>query len=440
MADETIPIDKMKSSVGLVVRVADIQDRNTGEVNKNVPLGTGSCFMVGNGDCAITNCHVIATNDLQSIMQAYAINISNVQFYVIFFDSSGRQIGEFITNVIDYNAAKDLALITLPAEIANAGVEPVKFLKDSQIKVLMDVYAVGFPFTDLGKEMVKDHTVTKGVVSKVNAEANGRYCVQTDASINPGNSGGALYDKHGNLIGVNTCGVNHSIGEGINFAVQSGEVISFLNANHIPVAFADDNTDACGNSGGNNTEDSMNSEVQPVSANSWKSSTDGILVVLVVACILLAISVGVYITKVKGKNNSVSLAGHRPQSNSGNLLANSLPRQRVPQGGVRVADGVFTLTGVQGSFTGMNIPFHSFPASIGRDTAVCKVQFAPNTKGVSRLHCTISFNAGVFTVTDSSTYGTYVNGSKIAPNVPTRLSNGDKLACAGEVFRVTIRQ
>ena len=429
LADDNVPIERMKSSVGLVVMRGDIQYITAGRVEQNVPLATGSCFMVGNGDFAVTNHHVIdAQSVVSELMNKNPVNISNVQISVIFFDKFGNEIGEFKSDVIDSNSGKDLAIITLPSQIRDAGVEPVKFLHDEKIKVSMDVYAVGFPFASFSSAMSKDHTVTKGVVSKVKAKDGERYCVQTDAAINSGNSGGALYDKHGNIIGVNTFVFNHAIAEGMNFAVQSCEIVSFLTEHGVPVAYAGD---APQNSEGQATP-TPDGTATVTTSGQTTGEVDPIYIVLIGAIILLVVTVVIYLGKVNSSRNSANL--NRPMARQ-----NSPRGHGVPSGRVRVADGVFTLTGVKGSFTGMNIPFHSFPASMGRDTSVCKVQFAPNTKGVSRVHCTISFSSGVFSVLDTSTYGTFLNGNKLAPNTPTKLHNGDMLACAGETFRVTIR-
>jgi len=48
--------------------------------------------------------------------------------------------------------------------------------------------------------------------------------------------------------------------------------------------------------------------------------------------------------------------------------------------------------------------------------------------GVSRLHCALTREAGVFSVTDlGSTNGTFVNDERLEPNTPYPLSDGDLL-------------
>lgn len=62
--------------------------------------------------------------------------------------------------------------------------------------------------------------------------------------------------------------------------------------------------------------------------------------------------------------------------------------------------------------------------TIGRDPAACNVLFPPNTKGVSRRHCTVENRAdGVYLMDLGSSAGTFFNGNQRAPiNQWVRLS------------------
>ncbi len=101
----------------------------------------------------------------------------------------------------------------------------------------------------------------------------------------------------------------------------------------------------------------------------------------------------------------------------------------------------FILLGEKGCFQGMTMPIHRFPSKIGRDTTQCKVQFPEGTEGVSRIHCTIYNSNNGFTVVDSSTYGTFVNGQKIATNTPVKINNGDYIALGSsqQILRIATR-
>jgi serine protease Do len=69
----------------------------------------------------------------------------------------------------------------------------------------------------------------------------GKDVFQTDASINRGNSGGPLLDRRGYLVGVNTNVARLALDKmpitGVNFAVKSTVVRSWLNSQGIKVAY-----------------------------------------------------------------------------------------------------------------------------------------------------------------------------------------------------------
>lgn len=94
----------------------------------------------------------------------------------------------------------------------------------------------------LGNPLGYEQSISVGIVSATGrstiledeeAETSRVYynLIQTDAAINSGNSGGALVNKEGKLIGINSVGVNPTIGAGIGFAIPSNyvyEVASIL--------------------------------------------------------------------------------------------------------------------------------------------------------------------------------------------------------------------
>ena len=68
--------------------------------------------------------------------------------------------------------------------------------------------------------------------------------------------------------------------------------------------------------------------------------------------------------------------------------------------------------------------------SIGRDLG-CDIVINDNTDVVSRRHAVLSVGSGgKMTITDLSSNGTYVNGIKIAPNVPFPVSRKDSVSFA----------
>jgi S1-C subfamily serine protease len=128
----------------------------------------------------------------------------------------GLQGGQrFEGRVIGADPVTDLAVVRL----SGPGPWPVAPLGNSDALQVGDwAIAVGNPFG-------LDHTVTLGIVSSLNRNANKLGItdkrldlIQTDAAINPGNSGGPLLNADGEVIGINAL-VRSGPGAGLGFAI-----------------------------------------------------------------------------------------------------------------------------------------------------------------------------------------------------------------------------
>ncbi|MBQ9504754.1 MAG: FHA domain-containing protein [Lachnospiraceae bacterium] len=83
------------------------------------------------------------------------------------------------------------------------------------------------------------------------------------------------------------------------------------------------------------------------------------------------------------------------------------------------------IRGMSGNFAGQDFQVNG-SLVFGRSQQGCNVLFPDNVKGVSRNHCKVESNGVTATITDiGSSYGTFVNGRKLAPYTPTTLNNGD---------------
>ncbi|MEL6088617.1 Do family serine endopeptidase [Bartonella schoenbuchensis] len=118
----------------------------------------------------------------------------------------------------------DLALLQVTP--GSKKLTAVRFGNSEKVRVGDWVMAIGNPFGFGG-------SVTVGIISARNRDLNaGPYdnFIQTDAAINRGNSGGPLFDKNGEVIGINTAIVSPSGGSiGIGFAIPSDMAISIIN-------------------------------------------------------------------------------------------------------------------------------------------------------------------------------------------------------------------
>ena len=116
----------------------------------------------------------------------------------------------------------DLAVISIP--ISRGDVEEAFWDLDAKPQVGDDVFAVGNPH-GLG------WTHTSGDVSQIRKRTRGGFSyqvLQTSAPINPGNSGGGLYDKKGNLLGINTLTAEKRIAEGLSFSIALETVFDLM--------------------------------------------------------------------------------------------------------------------------------------------------------------------------------------------------------------------
>ena len=133
----------------------------------------------------------------------------------------------------------DLAVLETAAPLKVPGLA----LRTSGFDTGLAVWALGFPGgadTLAGQPAagVDEMTVTDGIVSavktshEVGTASQAVRLVQTNAAINHGNSGGPMVDEKGNVVGVNTVGVENV--QAINGAVHVSELINVLEANAIP--------------------------------------------------------------------------------------------------------------------------------------------------------------------------------------------------------------
>ncbi|MGH2531406.1 MAG: S1C family serine protease [Thermomicrobiales bacterium] len=167
------------------------------------PIGSGTGFVIDDEGHIVTNAHVVAGGD---------------DFEVIFANGD-----EFEAEPIGADPISDLAVIKVEGEM------PVTVaLGDSdELKPGQPVLAIGSP---LGSYT---NTVTQGIVSALGRDLSlqpSQYTnlVQHDAAINPGNSGGPLFNLAGEVVGVNTLGIDEledgRTAQGLFFAIPSNTV------------------------------------------------------------------------------------------------------------------------------------------------------------------------------------------------------------------------
>ena len=150
------------------------------------PAGSGTGFVVDEDGHIVTNWHVVDGGE---------------EFSVVFADGEERP-----ATLVGSDETSDLAVVRVHGEMP--AVAP--FGDSDALVPGQPVLAIGSPLGAF------TNTVTQGIVSAVgrafpDAPGAATYytnLIQHDAAINPGNSGGPLFNLAGEVVGVNTLGIN----------------------------------------------------------------------------------------------------------------------------------------------------------------------------------------------------------------------------------------
>lgn len=363
-------------------------------------FGYGTGFFIGNTkenpEYLVTNHHVISSfleygaGETTTVLLQNGSKISGKSKLFVFFDSQNY----VEAYVIDSDETKDLALLKLGAPTEER--KALKLCTPTEDMVGSTVYAVGYPgmsdnsIADAASQWGKDDaTVTSGMISRfVTTSGTGVKQIQTDAVIQHGNSGGPMVNENGDVVGINTSKVTKadvsesSIDiESVNYAINVDELLPMLKLHDVEYEMAKG-----GGSG---------------------STAVIVVVLLVVAAALIGVGI-----MMKKKGSSVPAPGKKT------VKAKKKNQVLIPM-----------VRSLSSQHNGMCVSLREKQITIGRDAASCAIVFRDGTPGVSRTHCTLSWDAetGDFILTDlKSTYGTYLfNGQRLSPGTPYRLKAND---------------
>ena len=154
-----------------------VKDVTPAVVQIVAPDGTGTGFIVDKSGLVVTNDHVVSGNKV-----------------VLVRSSDGRTLQ---ADVLGVDELADVAVVKIRGDEEFQSVT----LGDSDAaEIGEEVIAMGFPLGDLA--LGSSVKVTSGLVS-AKAPRGGIAFLQVDAAINPGNSGGPLFNRAGEVIGIN---------------------------------------------------------------------------------------------------------------------------------------------------------------------------------------------------------------------------------------------
>lgn len=361
---------------------------------------TGSGFGIGTAgeetDYFVTNWHVVTSSGKYPIggMEVYILLGNNA----ITQDTEGLKFDptQMIKCKVVYCAEQypDVAILKAERKVPGRVALPLRSSRD--VSVASKVYSLGYPaaadYTTISQEEqtayfyadVESVHINGGVVSKLSAfEIFGNtYCLEHDAHINHGNSGGPLVDEDGNVVGVNTYGINAEGSSGfLNYSVYIDYAMDYLNQLGVSYDYV----------GG---PASTPFPVVPVAAG------------LAVAAVLVVVLVMLRRKRPAEKQPPVD-TGLRVQFSPDAMLAN---KRYVINGTLR----------------------------FGR-APDCNILYPGNAPGISGHHCEIFVENGQVYIRDlNSSHGTFVNGSRIASNQPVPLTVGTGVSLGGmkESFQI----
>ena len=166
------------------------------------PSGIGSGFMIDEQGHILTNNHVVQEADRLEVTLPDGTRVP--------------------ADLVGRDPRFDLAVVR--ANIPREQLRVVRLADSDQIQIGEQAIAIGNPYglertittgVVSARRPVVEEPAAQGVVPGVLVNA-----IQTDAAINPGNSGGPLLNSRGEVIGVNTLGLQPTGSPaGLNFAI-----------------------------------------------------------------------------------------------------------------------------------------------------------------------------------------------------------------------------
>ena len=395
-----------------------------------VSFGWGTGFFVGEEGqdpmYLITNHHVIEPfleSGEGELVQAETTEgvLTGRSKIRVFYDSDDFEEAYPVA----YDEIKDLAVLKLGA--ATSKRTPLPLCSPTDNMVGSTIYAVGYP--GLAENVFADATttwgpsdvsVTSGSISRLlTTSGTGQMRLQIDCVIRHGNSGGPLVNEDGQVLGIAVSSVSDEEDSSMYYGVNIDEVIPYLKQYDVPYVLqeAGATQSSSETSLAEGTAPARDTIVVPESTEEDPKESSGAVpaAVWVVIGVAVAAVAGVvnFLLLQKGKKTPAQVQPVQPAP------APAPAPQKVP-----------VLRSLAQQHNGVRIPIQGRQILIGTSQGDCQVVFRSGTPGVSRRHCSISWDAatGDFILTDlGSSFGTFLeNRQKLAQGVPTRLRPGDR--------------
>lgn len=322
--------------------------------------------------------------------------------------------------VVGFDQAKDLALLKLDAPTVER--KPVVLCSPDDSMVGSTVYAVGYP--GLSENIFagsttywgeSDASVTSGTFSRIfTTEGTGCVNIQIDCVIRHGNSGGPLVNEDGDVIGINTWSVSDGE-ESANYAVSADEAINLMNRYSVSYTKAGENRE---------TEAKQSESNMGI----WIAVIAGVVVVAGIVILIVVLS-------DKKKKEQYQVNSQQPATPMNQPAASiNHSAASINHSAASIKQSMASMKkpmvyAMSPQLQGMKKELSERPILLGRAKAECAVIFPEGTPGISRRHCSLSWDAvsGNFILIDmQSAYGTYLqNGQRLNPGVAYYLKAGE---------------
>jgi len=350
----------------------------------------GSAFVIsqtGGSTYLVTNMHVVSVTDVARLDKVYILR-ENAE-------------GAILEASVIYPPDSGIDLVFLRVDTGLASRPVLKVAKSETVQRGDACYAAGFPdaadrIRDDGQNLPsspEDVTFSSGIISQVGGEYLGQKTLQITAYISHGNSGGPLLNQKGEVIGINTYG-----NDGVNKSIFSDYIIEASARMDIPYTLAVDE--------------------EGISMLTIVGIGGGVLVVIVLAATIIIIIISRR-KKLRLRQSAAmdakAAAPVAPSAAQPPPVMSPRPQSTPRLRGLRGTGGQYNATTFEVSDRTL----------IGRDPARCAIVFTPQAQGVSSLHCEIlRVDDKLMIIDHNSTYGTFLSGARLQPNVPVELRAG----------------
>ena len=438
--------------------------------NMHIFGGTGSAIAIGKADepveYFVTNSHVInpqdgirewcfeqacdvilinsetylaASKTEQEALESQCANqVFNeckfeVKSYVVFDNINDAYDLTIIKDCIYDEINRDIAVVR--ATYASTKRKAATFRPSNELEKTEIVHVIGFPgISDVVLSKEEQSTLRSdldvitsktGYVSR-KVDVDGYGFVEINAEINSGNSGGALADNNGYIVGMPTFTMLNA--QDANYAISSAEIMAQLDKLTLPYILATSEAEPPPSEPPSAAPTDTvppeptglpTEEPEPLPTEAPQPQDASFQLLLIVLIVLSVAGIAVLVAALIARNKKHFDKPTPPQPNpSVNLrklvcTKGALAKREFP---------------IQGSVV------------IGRDPACCGIVFPTQEPGISRRHCTITFDGSKVSLKDDgSSYGTFVNGKKLAPNQSVIVHRGDVIQIGSQNNTFTLQ-